>query len=193
MMADYNSILSGEQIDDTVSSILSSNGILRSNGGMISTAQPGVDYIDPKYMMKIASGSFTPKLVSDTGVDPTVQYIEGQMGYYYRIGALVFTNFVMRGRITNAGTGYAAIGGFPFVGDAQGFTFGITTFSLPVCSELISSDVAGYIIRFVPSLGIARINNANGKNPVKFMVSGTYNFEVIGSIFYIANDGNSYQ
>ena len=57
-------------------------------------------------------GSWEPKL-SSTGIAPkyTTEY---NVGKYYKINNLVYITFHIKGKITNAGTGYARITGLPF-------------------------------------------------------------------------------
>ena len=57
-------------------------------------------------------GSWTPKLSSD-GTAPTYT-TEYNIGKYYKINNLVYITFHIKGKITNAGTGYAQITGLPF-------------------------------------------------------------------------------
>lgn len=62
-------------------------------------------------------GSWTPKL-SSTGIAPkyTTEY---NVGKYYKINNLVYITFHIKGKITNAGTGYAQITGLPFTSKAD--------------------------------------------------------------------------
>lgn len=57
-------------------------------------------------------GSWEPKLSSD-GISPTYT-TEYNVGKYYKINNLVYITFHIKGKITNAGTGYAQITGLPF-------------------------------------------------------------------------------
>lgn len=57
-------------------------------------------------------GSWEPKLSSD-GTAPTYT-TEYNVGKYYKINNLVYITFHIKGKITNAGTGYAQITGLPF-------------------------------------------------------------------------------
>lgn len=57
-------------------------------------------------------GSWTPKLSSDK-ISPTYT-TEYNVGKYYKINNLVYITFHIKGKITNAGTGYAKITGLPF-------------------------------------------------------------------------------
>lgn len=57
-------------------------------------------------------GSWEPKLSSD-GISPTYT-TEYKVGKYYKINNLVYITFHIKGKITNAGTGYAQITGLPF-------------------------------------------------------------------------------
>lgn len=59
-----------------------------------------------------AVGSWEPKLSSD-GTAPTYT-TEYKVGKYYKINNLVYITFHIKGKITNAGTGYAQITGLPF-------------------------------------------------------------------------------
>lgn len=75
--------------------------------------------------MIISSGTWTPTLSARDGTAPTYT-----LGYryarYYRINNLVYITFHLKVKITNAGSGYAAIKGLPFTAvdgaDGQGFT-----------------------------------------------------------------------
>lgn len=75
--------------------------------------------------MIISSGTWTPTLSARDGTAPTYT-----LGYryarYYRINNLVYITFHLKAKITNAGSGYAAIKGLPFTAvdgaDGQGFT-----------------------------------------------------------------------
>lgn len=75
--------------------------------------------------MVISSGTWTPTLSARDGTAPTYT-----LGYryarYYRINNLVYITFHLKAKITNAGSGYAAIKGLPFTAvdgaDGQGFT-----------------------------------------------------------------------
>lgn len=57
-------------------------------------------------------GSWEPKLSSDK-ISPTYT-TEYKVGKYYKINNLVYITFHIKGKITNAGTGYAQITGLPF-------------------------------------------------------------------------------
>ena len=75
--------------------------------------------------MIISSGTWTPTLSARDGTAPTYT-----LGYryarYYRINNLVYITFHLKAKITNAGSGYAAIKGLPFTAvdgaDGQSFT-----------------------------------------------------------------------
>lgn len=75
--------------------------------------------------MIISSGTWTPTLSARDDTAPTYT-----LGYryarYYRINNLVYITFHLKAKITNAGSGYAAIKGLPFTvvdgADGQGFT-----------------------------------------------------------------------
>ena len=61
--------------------------------------------------------SWTPKLSSDK-IAPTYT-TEYNVGKYYKINNLVYITFHIKGKITNAGTGYAQITGLPFTSKAD--------------------------------------------------------------------------
>ena len=73
----------------------------------------------------ISSGTWTPTLSARDDTAPTYT-----LGYryarHYRINNLVYITFHLKAKITNAGSGYAAIKGLPFTAvdgaDGQGFT-----------------------------------------------------------------------
>lgn len=73
----------------------------------------------------IESGTWTPTFICPDGTDPTYTF-ESTNSYYYRIGQLIYITFYIHANITDAGSGYAYIGGLPFAGhsniDGQGFT-----------------------------------------------------------------------
>ena len=62
-------------------------------------------------------GSWEPKLSSDK-ISPTYT-TEYKVGKYYKINNLVYITFHIKGKITNAGTGYAQITGLPFTSKAD--------------------------------------------------------------------------
>lgn len=62
-------------------------------------------------------GSWEPKL-SSTGIAPTYT-TEYNVGKYYKINNLVYITFHIKGKITNAGTGYAQITGLPFTSQSN--------------------------------------------------------------------------
>lgn len=62
-------------------------------------------------------GSWEPKLSSDS-ISPTYT-TEYNVGKYYKINNLVYITFHIKGKITNAGTGYARITGLPFTSQSN--------------------------------------------------------------------------
>ena len=73
----------------------------------------------------ISSGSWTPTIASRNGTNPTYS-VYYKYARHYRINNLVYITFHLKAKITNAGSGYAAIKGLPFTvvdgADGQGFT-----------------------------------------------------------------------
>lgn len=92
------------------------------------------------------SGTWTPRLTSRDGVSPTytVSYNHAQ---YYKIGKLVYIACHMKVKITNAGSGAAAISGLPFRANTTSDGFGLAL-----------REVAGAVqhtpaLAFIPSGG----------------------------------------
>ena len=91
--------------------------------------------------LPVASGTWTPKLISsDGGMTYTTSY---NYSYYYRIGKLVYITFYMKVNVTAVGSGYARVQGLPF-------------------TPMSSDTVGGAVAHVDSSLGMIRLQSENG-------------------------------
>lgn len=100
---------------------------IKVNGNSISSDSNNVVNIitSDNGIPTVEEGIWTPTFICPDGTDPTYTF-ESTNSYYYRIGQLIYITFYIHVNITDAGSGYAYIGGLPFAGhsniDGQGFT-----------------------------------------------------------------------
>ena len=127
-------------------------------------------------------GSWNPTLICDGEAAPTYTATSSN-GEYFKIGNIVFINFVIRGQITklNGTNNYARIGNLPF---GSGTLFGYAL-SLGDIYGLVETESAGYAIDIYN--GIIRIKHANGTSH-KFKVTSTSYFDVRATGWYVCEE-----
>ena len=106
--------------------------------------------------LPVASGTWTPKLISsDGGMTYTTSY---NNSYYYRIGKLVYITFYMKVNVTAAGSGYARVQGLPFTPMSSG-RYGLARMQF---ARTTSDTVGGAVAHVDSSLGMIRLQSENG-------------------------------
>lgn len=106
--------------------------------------------------LPVASGTWTPKLISsDGGMTYTTSY---NYSYYYRIGKLVYITFYMKVNVTAVGSGYARVQGLPFAPMGSG-RYGLARMQF---ARTTSDTVGGAVAHVDSSLGMIRLQSENG-------------------------------
>ena len=133
---------------------------------------------------KMIEGTWTPKISTLAGIDPTVNY-DVQQGYYRRIGDMVWVSFYCRGKITalNATNNYAFIKGLPF--NNKDLQLGHQPLQLGMLYGLVSLDTNACLDMY--SNGI-RVQNGYGAGAAELIVTQTPYFELGGSGWYLIKE-----
>ena len=106
--------------------------------------------------LPVASGTWTPKLISsDGGMTYTTSY---NYSYYYRIGKLVYITFYMKVNVTAVGSGYARVQGLPFAPMSSG-RYGLARMQF---ARTTSDTVGGAVAHVDSSLGMIRLQSESG-------------------------------
>lgn len=131
----------------------------------------------------VSEGTWTPKISTVEGVDPTVTYTT-QRGYYKKVGNMVYVNFYIRGKITklNGNNNYGLIKGLPF-NTSNKYTFGTEALSLGVLYSLIANDTNANLV-FMPGSDYIRIQAGYGTSATTLKTTTSNYFEIGGNGWY---------
>ncbi len=91
----------------------------------------------------ISSGTWDPIIISDDTYPTYTTFYK--YGKYYRINNLVYITFYMKINITNCGSGYAQIGGLPFVSGTDTGGQGLALHEFIINTDSVDNP-SGYVI-----------------------------------------------
>lgn len=159
-------------------SVYMTSGLISINGSSVQI-NGGTPWTASNF--PVTYGTWTPRFTTTNNSGPTYT-VSGAKGYYSKMGKIVFVSVRIHGiRITNIGSGYAAITGFPFTASYWEGSSDLPEYGLTL-SEIYgivgSSNVApaGITLMFNhPAAGqtILRIQQTSGSNAIAWRVNGS--------------------
>lgn len=123
--------------------------------------------------------TWTPVISALQETDPTVTYTN-RIGWYSKIGHLVFFSFFIRGKITalNGTNNYAIVTGLPYTTSSRSNQTGI---SMGICYSALANETNP--LYYIDAYGI-RLSYSYGGSAAKWKVTETNYMEVGGSGWY---------
>ena len=161
--------------------VLSQKAVTDALGETIDNIDEVIEILNQKIkdldgkQVVISSGVWTPTAIS-TGTYPQ-HSIEYRYGKFYRINNLVYITFHMKIHITNVGSGYAEIGGLPFVASTGMNDQGLALHELSINTNGVNNACCYVLdgtnrIKLGHSSGLISQTWANGTSWIGF--SGCY-------------------